>query len=457
MTASDSKQPERKVLSVSELTQRIKRAVETAVGRVWVEGELSNVTVAASGHAYFTIKDAKSQISGVMFAGSRRLVTFPLADGIKVRAFGEISVFEPRGSYQIIVRKLEQTGKGDLQAQFEELKRRLHAEGLFAPERKQALPMLPRQVGVVTSPTGAAIRDIINVVTRRFPNLHLVLAPVKVQGNDSPRQIAAAIDCFNTRGGPDVLIVGRGGGSLEDLWSFNEEVVARAIARSRIPIISAVGHEIDYTISDFTADLRAPTPSAAAELVVGRKDAFEERLAALQQTMERAVAHRMVGLRGRLDTASASYVFKEPAHVVRQFRQRIDQAGLRMEHALSGRCERARAAVDDRSGRLVRALEQGTVQVRHRLEGYGRALEHGADVAVRGSRQRVNALERQLAALNPLAVLERGYGVTRGPDGGILTSVEELAPGDTITTRLHSGTLEATVDTVTNDSEGASS
>ena len=269
---------ERRVLTVTELTRLIKAALESEVGTVWVEGEVSNLRQPSSGHLYFTVKDANAQITAVLFRGDQQRLKFKPRDGLQVRVYGEISVYERSGNYQIIVRVLEEAGKGALQAKFEELKEKLQKEGLFDPARKKAIPLLPRHVGVVTSPTGAAIHDILNVISRRFPNLHLVLAPVKVQGEGAAREIAAAIEFLNRRGGFDVLIVGRGGGSLEDLWCFNEEIVARAIAASRIPVISAVGHEIDFTISDFVADLRAATPSAAAELVVGRKDAFEGTL-----------------------------------------------------------------------------------------------------------------------------------------------------------------------------------
>jgi exodeoxyribonuclease VII large subunit len=254
-----------KVYQVSELTRALKALIESSIGSVWIEGEISNLRRPPSGHLYFTVKDATAQISAVLFKGNQRGLTFIPRDGLLVRVQGDVTVYEHGGNYQVIVRQMRESGAGALQARFEALKARLQAEGLFDPSRKKPLPLLPRRVGIVTSPTGAVIRDILNVLGRRFPNLHLMLVPVRVQGAGAAEEVAAAIDLLNERGEVDVMIVGRGGGSMEDLWCFNEEVVARAIARSRIPVISAVGHETDFTISDFVADVRAPTPSAAAE------------------------------------------------------------------------------------------------------------------------------------------------------------------------------------------------
>ncbi|OGV74134.1 MAG: exodeoxyribonuclease VII large subunit, partial [Lentisphaerae bacterium RIFOXYA12_FULL_60_10] len=257
-----------KALTVTELTRRIRAALEQGIGPVVVEGEVSNVRRPSSGHCYFTLKDETAQIAAVLFRGVLETLRIVPKDGLQVRVRGELTVYEKNGNYQILVRHLEETGRGSLQARFEQLKSRLQQEGLFDAARKRPLPVLPRHIGIVTSPTGAAIRDILQVLSRRFPNLHVLVAPVRVQGDGAAEAIAAAIDRLNQRADLDVLIIGRGGGSLEDLWAFNEEVVARAVFRSRLPVISAVGHEIDFTISDFVADVRAPTPSAAAEIVV---------------------------------------------------------------------------------------------------------------------------------------------------------------------------------------------
>ncbi|MDP6490986.1 MAG: exodeoxyribonuclease VII large subunit [Kiritimatiellia bacterium] len=425
-TAATTGAKQANVLSVTALTRMIKQTLERSVGSVWVEGEISNVRRPASGHYYFTIKDANAQISAVLFRGNQRNLAFQLKDGLQVRAQGDVSVYERSGSYQVIVRRLEESGVGALQAKFEELKKRLNAEGLFAAERKQALPLLPQHVGVVTSPTGAAIRDILNVISRRFPNIHLVLAPAMVQGPGAAQQVASGIEQLNQQGGLDVLIVGRGGGSLEDLWCFNEEIVARAIAASRIPVISAVGHEIDFTISDFVADLRAPTPSAAAELVVGRKDEFTERLNVLQETLTTRLRESVLRARHRLSAAQQSYVFREPRNLVRQHMQRLDSVEIRMGHAMSGQ------------------LTQG----RQRLQNAGTALQHAIVMRSERTRATLDRFSSQLRMLSPLAVLDRGYSMTTDAQGRVLQNVDDVEKGDRLTTRFGKGAVVSVVDEI---------
>jgi exodeoxyribonuclease VII large subunit len=435
-------------ISVSALTTQIRQSLESAFKGVWVEGELSNVRMQASGHAYFTLKDPRSQLPAAMFAQSLRGVSFRLADGLKVRALGDVSVYEPRGAYQLIVRQLEKVGAGDLMAQFEELKRKLQAEGLFDPARKRPLPLLPRTVGIVTSPTGAAVRDMLTVTRRRFPNLRILLAPVRVQGDGAAREIAEAITCFNGLPPdlqPDVLIIGRGGGSIEDLWCFNEESVARAIFASRIPVISAVGHEIDFTISDFVADLRAPTPSAAAELVVGRKDDFLGQLAALQDALHRNLRHAVESRRARLERVRSHHVFQQPRTVVRQHAQRIDMLDAQLRAVVQSGCQRARNRLDSRLPRLRMALASRVSSDARRLADVSSRIRHTLALRRAGAAQRVEGLRRQLDALSPLAVLQRGYGVTRGPAGRILRSPEGLSAGDVVTTLLARGTFQASV------------
>ena len=413
----------RKVHQVSELTRQIKSVLEKSFGTLWIEGEMSNFRQPASGHCYFTLKDERAQSSAVLFQGNQRGLKFDLRDGLLVQAYGEISVYEPGGNYQILVRKLEESGKGTLQARFEALKEKLDREGLFDTERKQALPLLPRRVGVVTSATGAAIRDILNVMERRFPNLHIVVAPVRVQGQGAAVEIAEAIADLNALGGLDVLILGRGGGSLEDLWCFNEEVVARAIVKSELPVISAVGHEIDVTISDFVADLRAATPSAAAELVVGRKRAFEEFLNARQVELVRVLRERLLRERNRLLQARGSEGLRDPRSLIAQYVQGVDALALRMEHAVSGGL---------RGG--VTRLDELLVRGRHALE-----------MCHEGSKQNLKRFEVQLHALNPLRVLERGYSVTTDVKQNILTDGRNLMPGDQLTTRFAHGVVESEV------------
>ena len=408
---------------MSELTRLIRVALENEFGSVWVEGELSNVHVHSSGHLYFTLKDESAQIQAALFRGSRGAVRFELRDGQKARVFGEITAYEARSQYQIIVKQVEEAGKGSLQEAFEKLKKKLAAEGLFDEARKKRLPMLPRRIGIVTSPTGAAIQDMLNILGRRFPNLYLLVAPVKVQGEGAAAEIAGALDLLNARGGLDVLIVGRGGGSLEDLWAFNEEVVARAVARSVIPVISAVGHETDFTISDFVADLRAPTPSAAAELVVRPKAEFERTLAQLAGRLARGLRQRALELKNRLLKVERSDVFREPRTLVKQYRERIGalRAGL---------------------GREVRHLLQRRQQ---RLDDLGLRFRKQAVVWRDARWQDIRRLAASLKALSPDAVLERGFSITRRADGHILRDAGEAAAGERISTKLHRGILESEV------------
>jgi exodeoxyribonuclease VII large subunit len=412
-----------RVFSVSELTQRIKRTIEDKVGTVWVEGELSNVRCPASGHYYFTIKDEAAQISAVLFRGSQRGMKFVPKDGLQVRVFGEVTVYERGGNYQILVRRMEAGGKGALQARFEALKEKLLKEGLFDESRKRPLPTLPQHVGLVTSPTGAAIRDILNILSRRFPNLHVVLAPCRVQGDGAAKEIADAIALLNARGGLDVMIVGRGGGSLEDLWAFNEEVVARAIVASRIPVISAVGHEIDFTISDFVADLRAPTPSAAAELVVGQKEAFEESLRGMGLHLQRELRRATLEARAELLDLSRRHAARAPMNLVRLYRQRIQGSMYRMARHVEG---------------AVRGVQQD-------MDASAARMEQSVRLRCGASAQRVERLRSQLKALNPLAVLTRGYSITSDEQGRILRSVSEAAAGRRLRTRLQDGIVESDV------------
>ncbi|MFZ4395513.1 MAG: exodeoxyribonuclease VII large subunit [Kiritimatiellia bacterium] len=450
----------RHVYTVGDLTRLVKQTLEDEVGRVWVEGEISNFRRQSSGHCYFTLKDERAQLSAVLFAGAQRGVSVTLADGMQVRLFGELSVYELRGQYQLIVRQVEAGGQGMLMARFEALKRRLQAEGLFDEARKRPLPLLPRHVGIVTSPTGAAMRDILNVITRRFPNLHVLLAPARVQGAGAAEEIAAAIDYLNAQssraaagegGGPlttplDVLIVGRGGGSIEDLWCFNEECVARAIARSEIPVISAVGHEIDFTISDFVADVRAPTPSAAAELVVGRKEDFEAALRTQTRTLRQLLRQRLTELHGRLDIARASHVFHAPRQSVERAAQALDGLELRLKQALAGAGARQRRRLDEFRVRLQLLRGSRLQGVAGRLDALLRRMTHAAPMALQRRQQQVSALERQLRALSPVAVLERGYSLTRMSDGTLVRSVRQVPVGTRLRTQVADGTMESVVD-----------
>ena len=412
----------RKIYSVAELNRAARFTLENGIGEVWVEGELSRMTRQASGHWYFTLKDAEAAVSCAMFKQNNSSVIFAPKDGLKVRVLGQASLYEPRGSYQLIVRKMEEAGKGSLQEQFEKLKAKLAAEGLFDASRKKPLPLLPQKIGVVTSPTGAAIRDIINVLTRRFPNLGILLAPVTVQGEGAAASIARAVEYFNTRDDIDLLIVGRGGGSIEDLWAFNEEVVARAIAASRIPVISAVGHEIDFTISDFVADVRAPTPSAAAELAVPVKTELETKITRLAARLGGSLQNRALVLREK----------------VPGFRQAMAQA---LRASLQQRQQR----VDESALRLTHELKNAISVQRQRLPQLQQTMTHRLESAVAERKQNLRRLEVQLRALSPLAVLDRGYSLTQTADGQVVRDASVVKKGDLLKTRFAKGTAVSEV------------
>ena len=413
----------RKVYKVTEINRLARLALENEFGDIWIEGELSEVKKWPSGHTYFSLKDGQSVLRSAFFKNDQRGLTFELKNGDKAQVFGRLNIYEAKGTYQFIVRRAEPAGRGSLQEAFEQLKKKLAAEGLFAQERKKPIPLLPQHVGVVTSPSGAAVRDVLNVITRRFPNLHVVIAPARVQGEGAAEEIAQGIRNLHTLGGVDVMIVGRGGGSLEDLWAFNEEVVARAIAESTIPVISAVGHEVDFTIADFVADLRAATPSAAAELVVGQKEAFEEALAAYADRLTRSLHATTLQLRNRLTAASKSYVFREPANMIRQYAQRIDGLWDRMR----------------------RSPERVMEQHRQKVRESSLRLQHQSATAMAAHQQHLRRLKDQLKALSPQATLKRGYSVTRTSAGAVVKTIDQVKEGTALQTMLADGTITSTV------------
>jgi len=413
----------RKVYSVADLTRHIKSMLESDIGHVWLEGEVSNLSRPSSGHLYFDLKDEQAQIRAAFFKGRQGRNSADIKNGQKVRVYGQLSVFEKRGEYQIIVQQVEDAGKGSLQEAFEALKKKLGEDGLFDPARKRPLPILPETIGLVTSPTGAVIRDILHVLTRRYPDRHVILAPVKVQGDGAAQQIAAAINYFNQRSDVDVLIVGRGGGSIEDLWPFNEEIVARAVAASRIPIISAVGHETDFTICDFVADVRAPTPSAAAEIVVRAKTEFQESLLNTQRRLTRALEALRLAFNNRLTRAARSYVFREPKNLALRYHQDLRRLKNSMSHALQGAGREQQQRIDE-----------AQLHMRHQLT-----------FAMKNARERLNLLHAKLDAMGPQAVLERGYSITRRLDGHVLHSIKDVHNGDRIVTRLSDGEFTATI------------
>jgi len=439
--------PRRRILSVSELTVQLRTLLEERFFEIWVEGELSNCRVWNTGHLYFTLKDANAQIKGVMFRSSLRLLRFKPQDGLRVVARGRVSVYDPKGEYQIVCEHLEPEGLGALQLAFDQLKQRLAAEGLFDQARKRPLPSLPRKIGIVTSLDGAAVRDIINVLRRRYANAHLVIRPTRVQGEGAALDIARGLRAIAKVKGVDVILVGRGGGSIEDLWSFNQEVVARAIAGSPVPVISAVGHETDVTIADFVADVRAPTPSAAAEMVVARKDEFVTRIDRLVKGVSAAMSMRTHRLESRL----------------RALESRSGFAGMRGHLALRGR------HADELTFELRRALQAGVASrertfqrlrlmlerfdLRRRLAGVKARLVAGDARLQSTIHKRTQAMNARLGgsaarldSLSPLAVLGRGYAVCWNADRTeIVRDAARVADGDRVLVSLQQGELTCEV------------
>jgi exodeoxyribonuclease VII large subunit len=447
--------PTRLVYSVGELNAKIRDLLENELVNVWVEGEISNARVWNTGHMYFTLKDSGSQIKAVMFRSALRYLKFKPDDGLKVVARGKVSVYDPKGEYQIICEHLEPKGLGALQQAFEQLKKKLQAEGLFDAARKRPLPALPRRIGIVTSLDGAALRDIIRVLRRRYPNAHLVLSPTRVQGEGAGREVAHAIRKIERIEGVDVVILARGGGSLEDLWAFNEEVLARVIAACKVPIISGVGHETDFTIADFVADLRAPTPSAAAELVVKRKDEFFGHIDRIGERLDAAMHHRLRRMETRLHGLEARPGFAG-------YRGRIAVRGRHVSELAAGLRQRMTQGIGRRARRhdqLRRSLDQfdprhRLAAVRTRLVARDGQLQAAVRRRVAGLQHRFGALAARIDGLSPLAVLGRGYSVTW--DGGrtrIIRDAATLRPGDRVSVTVERGSFDATVETVTRDAE----
>ena len=437
---------DRLVYTVSELTLRLKAALEEAFPAVWVEGEISNLRTPGSGHSYFTLKDEGAQLSAVLFRGRGRRVRFDLEDGMQVLVFGGLDVYAARGQYQLVVEMMEPQGLGALQLAFEQLKRKLEAEGLFDEGRKRPLPAFPRVIGVVTSPTGAAIRDILNIIGRRFGDLRILIAPVRVQGDEAPGEIIQALLNLQTVAELDVVIVGRGGGSIEDLWAFNDEGVARAIVACCVPVISAVGHETDFTIADFVADLRAPTPSGAAELVVREKLAVVEALVDLYARLKQAVTAEIAAYRERVEYLGRRRVLTDPARALRDLHRRLDELQGRLRLGL-------RSSQRQVTHRL--ALATGALRSRNplaRIAGgaallaqlRGRLIASAAH-SVKVSRSHFAETVGRLESLSPLGVLARGYSLTRLPSGAVVRSAGQVAVGDPLEILLHQGALGARV------------
>jgi len=430
---------ERRILTVSQLTALVRGVVEENFDHVWVQGEISNLALPQSGHAYFTLKDSGAQLRCVMFRAAVKALRFRMQDGIGLVARGRLTVYDQRGDYQLVVEYLEPQGLGALQLAFQQLKERLGKEGLFAAEHKKPLPMLPQRIGIVTSPTGAAIHDMLKVLNRRFANLEILLIPVRVQGPDAPGEIAAAIRDFNRYGDIDVLIVGRGGGSLEDLWAFNEEIVVRAIHASRIPIISAVGHEVDVTISDLVADLRAPTPSVAAELVIRNKAEFTAELASLLQRLRQATLGLLSGQRHNLNLMTR--LLRDPGFMIGKYCQRIDDLHLRLTRAIQQKMSLTATNLNILHRRLDQqepALRLARAKERHHL--LQERLLRAVSQLMAQRNESLSLATARLNALSPLAVLSRGYALAqKEPHLDVVRDSTQLATGDSILLTLHRG------------------
>ena len=443
---AESAQPQ--VYSVSGLTRDIRAIMEAAFDSVWVEGEISNFRTAASGHSYFVLKDDKAQIRCVLFKGYRASIKFQPEDGDQVLMFGRITVYDARGEYQIITEFLEPRGLGALQKAFEQLKAKLEKEGLFDDEAKKPLPAFPWKIGVVTSPTGAAVHDIFNVIRRRNSKVSVLLRPAKVQGEGSAKDIAQGIRDLNTMKDVDVIIIGRGGGSLEDLWAFNEEEVARAIFASRIPIVSAVGHEIDFTIADFVADLRAPTPSAAAELTVPVLNEILKDIRSLTGELIEALCQQLEDYRDILNRLMDRRFFHQPKEIFSPHVQRLDDLHSRMVRSLEQGLVIHQQRLEDRKHRLIQASPKNKIQLlSEKLVGLQNRMVQNIQTQIRFRRERFEGFLKNLNAVNPLAILERGYSICSKDDKSIKSSAE-VKPGDKVKIRLSQGGLDCTVKNV---------
>ena len=444
---------EPRVLTVSELTRTVRATLEDNIGVVWVEGEISNYRKQPSGHQYFTLKDEQSQVACVWFArGGSRLNQAALADGMHVQVRGALTVYEARGQYQLNVQTVQAAGAGLLQAKFEALKRKLEVEGLFDPARKRPLPKFPAAIGLVTSPTGAALRDMLNILARRAPWVRVVISPVRVQGQGAAQEIAAALAELNglIEHGVlpiDVIVVGRGGGSIEDLWEFNEEIVARAIVQSAVPVVSAVGHEIDFTIADFAADLRAATPSAAAELVVPDGEELRRYCVVSRSRLQRAAAGLLFRERNRLTYLSRAASPQALMRCLREWGQRVDMAGEGLRRGIQERCLALERQWADLHARLRQHLPDHHVPLyRHRLGAVTARLNNCALAQLLDRKQRFAHLESLLKTLSPEATLARGYSITSIKGGTIVRSVKQVTPQTKLTTRLKDGSVDSIVE-----------
>jgi len=441
--------PSRRIWPVRELVSQVRELVEQEYGDIWVEGEISNYRPAPSGHVYFTLKDAEAQLPIVLFRRQAVLLRFRPEDGLHVLVRGRVSVYEQRGQMQLVAETMEPVGAGSLQLAFEQLKERLRVEGLFDAERKKPLPMFPRTVGIITSPTGAVIRDFLNIVNRRHSGLNVLLSPVSVQGESAPAEIEAALSELNATKLVDLIVLARGGGSLEDLAAFNSEQVARAIAASPLPVVSAIGHETDFTIADFVADLRAPTPSAAAELITEAQHKIAERLATQTHRLERAARFQLLQARQRLTHLPLSRIESRVTTLLLRLEQRLDDASQRLDAAVLNQLRRSQNRIAElAAGVLHYDPRQKLAHARAHLADFRARLNRSLERLIESSSARLGAFDARLHSLSPLAVLDRGYALVLSAEGALIRSTAQIGSSDRLTTRLADGSFTSRVESV---------
>ncbi|HCM0861883.1 exodeoxyribonuclease VII large subunit [Vibrio parahaemolyticus] len=433
------------IFTVSRLNAEVRLLLENEMGIVWLVGEISNFSAPVSGHWYLTLKDSRAQVKCAMFRGNNRRVTFKPANGNQVLVKARLSLYEPRGDYQLIIESMQPEGDGRLQQEFEELKMKLAAEGLFAQTNKLPLPEHPKRVGIITSKTGAALYDILDVLKRRDPSLPVVIYPTMVQGDDAAIQIAQAIGRANSRNECDVLIVGRGGGSLEDLWCFNNEILARTIAASQIPIISAVGHEVDITIADFVADVRAPTPSAAAELVSRDNSHKDQSLVAKQHKLASAMRYYLAQQKQQSAQLLHRLERQHPSYQLQRQSQQLDELDMRLRRAMQRFIDTRQQAVERKHHRLqLNSPIKHLAQQKSRLERVEHKLMDAMDRKLLTMRHQLEIAAEKLDTVSPLATLKRGYSITQTEQGKVVTSADDVKTGDLLVTRLANGEVHST-------------
>jgi exodeoxyribonuclease VII large subunit len=438
--------PSRRVWAVKDIVAAVRTHVEREYSDSWVEGEISNFRAHESGHLYFTLKDDSAQLSAVMFRSQARLLRFRPENGMQVVVRGRITIYEDRGQLQISAEYIEPKGAGALQIAFEQLKAKLQAEGLFEASRKKTLPLLPRRIGIVTSPQAAALRDILNILQRRHHTVNIVIFPAQVQGESAAAEVAAGLRHFNRSRSADVIIVARGGGSAEDLAAFNDEALARIVAGSEIPVISAVGHETDFTIIDFVADLRAPTPSAAAELVIQSRQELDEQLEGSRRRLEKAMRYRLLLARQNLVEVSQHGAFARMMDLIHRRQQRLDDLVYRIAHAQRNLLEAQRRKFEICSAAVRHYdLRRVLAGIGKELSGQTTAMSSGMKNFLLTKRLRLEHMLAQLEALSPLAILDRGYALVFDANGQLLKDADKIKSGDEITARLSRGTIAATV------------